>query len=1095
MFKFAMIWKGPWSYAPWPLSCYTANTAACWITLFSDGFPRYFVLNINNSNNKEEGTKSLDYHSIKKDHVDFEQRILAIASLFGGDFCIDWLIDLLPEMRPSQILVQLEEGITNGWLLKKDPGYYNFTTEKKRKACRSLLTIQEERQYHGYIADILMRQLPDNEQKAKAVAHHLIHITNDLGRCQYLVKAGDLYMDAFRPEEALQCYSKVLDDLSCMAGEEEDRLFSETAIKYSKISTARHDTTKVLSVLESALERAKKWEIERAQALLKMHMAKNEWLRSRYASALKYFEEGWSLAKEVNDPKLMLSATTFSTFFLFWQGRYREAVNMYEKFVPDIEKYPQGGFPLLAVITVGYCYAQVGQVTQGLGMLDAIRTQGLGKGDLYLAAYTDGNIGNILLDIGRVDEAIEFLENSAKVAKQAHNDWVWITGKMSLAYAYYMKRDNKHALNRLQEFLQHSKRVHATVYLYPYLLEMSLAMKRGEFPLVHGLSMEKDLHAMINGENIFLKGVAYRYKGILSQMEGHPIETAVDALNRSIELLEESGHLMELSKSRLELARLYLVLGEKVKATELTTLTTNILDLFNENMIPDDLWALIKDRPAGETLLKEILQLGQKVVTIRENRDLFQHIISTLNRITGAERGAIFLLENGIDIPRFLLRASKNLTVDQVENKSFISSMKMISEVVTTGKGCISGLPANDGSNILDDAVRSRICVPMILRDKTIGVLYHDNRLLSSAFKESDLELLSYFAALAAFALDNARAYEEINRLNGKSSDENLYDKEEQQQNLHFDDIIGASQAIKHVVAQINQVSVTGATVMIIGETGVGKELVARAIHKHSNRKDKPFIKVNCGALPEGVITSELFGHEKGAFTGAIRRRLGRFELADGGTLFLDEIGEISLDLQVKLLRVLQTKEFERVGGNETLHSDFRLIVATNRNLERDVKLQKFRADLYYRLAVFPIHVPPLRERREDIAPLAHHFLKTYAQNRGKEFAKIQDVEMEKLLQYDWPGNIRELENVIERGTILDRGPVFLVPELESKFQDTAILSNDMSLASNEKRHILQVLQKVNWKVRGKGGAAEILQIPPSTLAFRMKRLGIKRSK
>jgi transcriptional regulator with GAF, ATPase, and Fis domain len=421
--------------------------------------------------------------------------------------------------------------------------------------------------------------------------------------------------------------------------------------------------------------------------------------------------------------------------------------------------------------------------------------------------------------------------------------------------------------------------------------------------------------------------------------------------------------------------------------------------------------------------------------------------------------------------------------------------MKMISEVVTAGKGRISGLPTNDGSNILDDAIRSRICVPMILRDKTVGVLYHDNRLLSSAFKESDLELLSYFAALAAFALDNARAYEEINRLNGKLSEENLYYKEEHQQNLHFDDIIGASQVIKHVVSQINQVSGTDATVMIIGETGVGKELVARAIHKHSNRKDKPFIKVNCSALPEGVITSELFGHEKGAFTGAIRRRLGRFELADGGTLFLDEIGEINLDLQVKLLRVLQTKEFERVGGNETLHSDFRLIVATNRNLELDVKLQKFRADLYYRLAVFPIHVQPLRERREDIAPLAHHFLKIYAQNRGKEFAKIQDEEMEKLLQYDWPGNIRELENVIERGTILNRGPAFLVPELESKFQDSSSPNNDMSLASNEKRHILQVLQKVNWKVRGRGGAAEILQIPPSTLAFRMKKLGIKRPK
>ncbi|MEI9478370.1 MAG: sigma 54-interacting transcriptional regulator, partial [Deltaproteobacteria bacterium] len=245
----------------------------------------------------------------------------------------------------------------------------------------------------------------------------------------------------------------------------------------------------------------------------------------------------------------------------------------------------------------------------------------------------------------------------------------------------------------------------------------------------------------------------------------------------------------------------------------------------------------------------------------------------------------------------------------------------------------------------------------------------------------------------------------------------------------------------------------------------------------------------------ESLIPSELFGHEKGAFTGANRRRLGRFELADGGTLFLDEIGDISLDIQVRLLRVLQTKEFERVGGSETLKSDFRLVVATNRDLEQRITAQKFRADLYYRLAVFPIFVPPLRERKQDIPILAHYFLKIYSKKMRKDFSRIPNAEMEKLLQYHWPGNVRELENIIERGTILSSGAHFRVPELGTDLQELSPNRGGMTLRDNERRHILWALEKTGWKVRGGGGAAELLDLPASTLAFHMKKLGIQRPK
>ena len=279
----------------------------------------------------------------------------------------------------------------------------------------------------------------------------------------------------------------------------------------------------------------------------------------------------------------------------------------------------------------------------------------------------------------------------------------------------------------------------------------------------------------------------------------------------------------------------------------------------------------------------------------------------------------------------------------------------------------------------------------------------------------------------------------------------------------------------------------------------MGKELIARAIHLNSQRNKKPFVAVQCSALPETLIQSELFGHEKGAFTNAQGRRIGRFELAEGGTLFLDEIGDIPLDIQVQLLRVLQSKEFERVGGTKTIRSDFRLIGATNRSLENQIEENTFRKDLYYRLNVFPIHVPPLRERKQDIPLLVNHFINLYSTKMGKRFKILPDRDLEILVQYSWPGNIRELINVIERYTILSKEPNFEIPNstfFQSNLDNEGHeKSSNMSLEDNERDYILKTLQKSGWKVSGPGGAAEILKINPSTLSFRIRKLGIKRPK
>jgi transcriptional regulator with GAF, ATPase, and Fis domain len=339
---------------------------------------------------------------------------------------------------------------------------------------------------------------------------------------------------------------------------------------------------------------------------------------------------------------------------------------------------------------------------------------------------------------------------------------------------------------------------------------------------------------------------------------------------------------------------------------------------------------------------------------------------------------------------------------------------------------------------------------------------------------------------------------------------QNLYLQEEIKSVHNFEEIVGASPALQKVLDRVNRVAPTDATVLIWGETGTGKELIARAIHSTSARAEKPFIKINCAALPAGLVESELFGHERGAFSGAIQRRIGRFELAHGGTIFLDEIGEVPKDVQVKLLRVLQEREFERVGGGQTIKCDVRVIAATNRLLEKAIQEGEFRADLYYRLNVFPINMPALRERREDIPLLVQFFAQKYGPRVGRRIESVDAQTLERLSTYPWPGNIRELENIIERALILSTTPVLRVdPEAmglsvnvpppapdkmeESDSPDEAG-ADPGNLNSVQRVHILNTLRDANWVIEGPRGAAVRLGVKPATLRHRMKKLGITRT-
>jgi formate hydrogenlyase transcriptional activator len=405
----------------------------------------------------------------------------------------------------------------------------------------------------------------------------------------------------------------------------------------------------------------------------------------------------------------------------------------------------------------------------------------------------------------------------------------------------------------------------------------------------------------------------------------------------------------------------------------------------------------------------------------------------------------------------------------------------------------IQSFDSEVAQKLLAEGLQSFCCIPLLRPQGVLGVLALGST-RKDAFQFEDLNLLNQVAAQFAVALENDRAAAEIEELKERLSEDRKHLEGDVRTNVEFDEIVGQSAALRQVLDQVRTVAGSEATVLILGETGTGKELIARAIHRLSARRDASFIKVNCAAIPTGLLESELFGHEKGAFTGAISQKIGRIELADGGTLFLDEIGEIPLELQPKLLRVLQDQEFERLGSNRTIKVSLRLVAATNRDLNKEVAERHFRSDLFYRLSVFPISLPPLRGRREDIPLLVRYFVRKFSTRMNRRIETIPSATIRALSEWHWPGNIRELENLMERSVILSESSALRVPLAELRTVPERISAQpDHTLDNAEREHILRVLRETGGVLSGPNGAAHRLGLKRTTLQSKMQRLKITR--
>lgn len=496
--------------------------------------------------------------------------------------------------------------------------------------------------------------------------------------------------------------------------------------------------------------------------------------------------------------------------------------------------------------------------------------------------------------------------------------------------------------------------------------------------------------------------------------------------------------------------------------------------------------------------LRLLLDVNNSVVSALELRDLFGVIVTSLRRAVPHDRTSLVLHEP--EHNRFRLYASHF----PAGNGFIQDGLQTPVEGTPAGVAFTSRKPvvfkeddlrqlSSEISRLLmAEGVKSLCCVPLLSHNRVLGTL-NVATLYHRAFTSDEIELLSQVASQFAIAVENALAYQQITELKNKLTEEKLYLEEEIRTEHRFEEIVGDSMALRTVLKQVETVAPTDSTVLILGETGTGKELIARAIHRLSGRHQRTFVKLNCAAIPTGLLESELFGHERGAFTGAIAQKIGRFELADGGTLFLDEVGDIPVELQSKLLRVLQEREFERLGATRTIRVNVRLVAATNQDLIGMVGEHRFRSDLYYRLNVFPLTMPSLRERPTDIPLLVRYFVQQYAARMNKAITTIPSSAMDVLCRYHWPGNVRELENFIERSVILSQGTTLHVPLAELKVSSLHTVSNMPTLQDAERDHILRALHESNWIIGGVSGAAARLGMKRTTLNSKIRKLGIVR--
>jgi transcriptional regulator with GAF, ATPase, and Fis domain/tetratricopeptide (TPR) repeat protein len=1020
-----------------------------------------------------------------------DREILLLMAMAQPPVSLDLVVRVLSR-SPVQVLSSLERLSASGVLASFHPemtGHYRFVEPDFPSALTRCADRALVRRLAKAVAGAL-EEMEDGPRKWMASAHlhrmtgHPVNPDRLLKSARHCLESGDM-------ETAARHFRLALEALPEACSEAEDkRQYIDAA--GGLLSSGGH----LLSLPESKelIGRARQYCLDlddpHGSARFLVQEAHICALEGDHQQAARLADQAWETASDLQERDLRHWVAVLTADFLSWEGRIGEAVERYEQAIGNLEEVKRDPATLRACAVLGWYYGICGQVARGLGLVEKVKEIAATLGHSKTMVWADCMAGLILIEAGRPDEADPILSGLLKRPEADLGLMVLWAAHHAMAYVQYRKGALPECRRHHFLALDYSQRLNWFHHRGPWSLEYLHALE--EAGLGHPeSSFRTELDRLLSFPDIHMRGAALRRKVQIGLRERQRCPQDLADLDESLDLLERAGARIEAAHTKVLYARLLLDGTEAGRARKLLQEAWNLFSKINDRLFPDDLRHLLTGRSREGFVVDTIVEAANSLSTARTPDALLSRVVNLAMTYTGAERGAFFGLGEGHEID---IGAARNLDPQIVHDPAFEKNAELVAELARNGQDSVihlRGPDTGEGRSAADPAWG--MLVPVVLRDRCLGAIYLDSRHSGPQLTPRELLVLKAIGHQVAVSLDNAKAYQEIASLKDRLSEENRLYKEEKQDLVPFGQIVGQSKAMRDVYRKIGQVAKTDSTVLITGETGAGKELVAREIHATSDRANGPFIPVNAAAFDPNLIASELFGHERGAFTGATAARVGRFELAHAGTLFLDDVDTLPLDVQIKILRVIQEKEFERVGGNRRIRSDFRLIASTNKDLGELMNTGRFRSDLFFRLNVFPIHVPALRHRREDIPRLAIFFLHFFSRLMEKRFQGVSEADMNRLIHYNWPGNVRELRNVIERSVILSPNGFLRIPHLEEETENVAKREEFRTLAEMERAYILEVLEKCHWRISGNKGASRILGLKPSTLYAKMKRLGVAR--
>lgn len=998
------------------------------------------------------------------------------------------ILNVMEKLKKKKIVSE-KKGYGKGLYFLNNATVVDFiqkqtTKEEKNKILRNIL-------------DFYNQSLDEGPEKTLILAE-IYHKLGGTGKgLVYIKNAADMLSHLGQKEKAATYYGYLLNNFSEKGLTEEnagDFLDSTLA----KLSIAGHllPIDKQVALLTKAQDVAKEYEKWDFVAKIKLALAQILKEAGQHEEASRHFNDIWKLAEKIGDQSMLRSAALSISDFLFWEGRVSEAVRRYEEVVGNLEEFGDDATTLKASAMLGWCYVICGRISRGMGMIDAVRSKARSLMLQEVVIYTDLMSALSLIEIRKLADAELFLTQVLSTPEEGLDHYVSWAANGSMAYICCAKEEFEKAFEYQKKAIERSHVLDFVGHRGFHIFESMAELEKRGFCQTE-MNCDAEIKKMLDGDDIYMKGVALRFRAHLNIKTRQSKGRAFLDLRASEKCLKTAGAEIELARTRIALGDAYLKEGEINVALSYLEKAWALFSKIDKDLFPKDLLVIMMPQEQKvEVMLDRIVDINESLGTVRNKPLFLERVINVTMDFMMAMRGAFFVVEPDSG-PRIV--ASRNLDPMLLKAEQFKRIRDVVVAVAREGVELI--MPGLKGEGSISDkslqsvGINSLICMPAKLGEYTHGCLYLDNSLSGKSFPDNQLPYVRLLCSQIAVGLSNIKIYDEMKELKDRFEEEAIFYKREMGIVAPTEMIIGKSEEIQHVIEQIRQVAPTDSSVLIMGETGVGKELIAKAIHNLSKRKDGPFIPVNLAALPQELVASELFGHEKGAFTGAHEKHKGRFELAHGGTIFLDEIGDLPPGAQVKLLRVLQEGSFERLGNAKQIQSDFRVIAATNKDLLREVEKGAFRQDLYYRLNVFPVSIPPLRDRKEDIPFLVHHFIDVFSKKMGKKIGKTANEALKMLMEYSWPGNVRELEHFIERAVILSDGGRIHVSGLDDSL-GPRIAGEGLSvtpLADMERGYIEKILNATHWKVSGPNGAASILGLKPTTLISRMKKLGIEK--